>query len=426
MKHTRSKIVITKYKNATVCLVYNEKGTVTDIFCEPDKFKSLTGNIYSGRVVKIVPSLNAAFTEFLPGSEGYFQTGAGSKLIFADPQRVPLPLKCEDRIIVQVKKDAAGTKKPALSCDITLAGRYSVFCAARPGLRFSAKLNNPEKKDEIRERFYGRGKEKDACAGAIKADDSEKSCPDKDNDNLYRQYGFIIRTNAASADTDVIFAEMDYFISLWREILKKAAVCRAPSLLYGSPEAYLSCIRDCADPENVKIITDIPEIYEKINSYTSLFPLNIRSKPELYENKKVPPDLLYGVSRNMEEALDKKVYLKSGGFLVIEPTQALVSIDVNSGHAVSGKDSQAEFLRINIEAAKEAARQIRLRNLSGIIIIDFINMKSPESRDILMRQLKMFLAEDPLKPEAVDVTKLGLVEITRKKSARPLYELADI
>ena len=396
MIHTQGKIVITKYRNSVVSLVYDEENIVTDIFCEPENYENLPGNIYLGRVVRTVPSLNAAFIEFAEGTEGYFSIEDNKTVIYADRGRIRLPLKGEDRVIVRISRDAKGSKKPVLSCDITLPGKYVVFTANRPGLRFSSEFKNPEKKAEIKSGFYG------------------------------REYGFIVRTNALDADTDAVFAEMDYFISLWEEILKNAAAGRAPGLLYRAPEAFLSCIRECGDAGIKKIITDIPEVYEKINSYMVFCPEAVRNKPELYKNKTIPFDLLYGVSRNMEDALKEKVYLKSGAYLVIEHTEALVSIDVNSGQAVSKKDSQVQFLKINTEAAKEAARQIRLRNLSGIIIIDFINMKSSENNNILMKKLKEFLADDPLKPDLVDMTGLGLVEITRKKSLRPLYELADI
>ena len=196
-------------------------------------------------------------------------------------------------------------------------------------------------------------------------------------------------------------------------------------MIYQAPKSYITSIRDGYHNEVAQIITDDEVIYEEISEYLEVYQSEDTNKLKFYDNSVTSLQTLYNVRRDIEEALSEKVWLKSGGYLVIQPTEAFVSIDVNSGKYVSKKDAQKEYFKVNLEAAEEIAHQIRLRNLSGIIIVDFINMQVKENQEKLMKAFEEFVAEDPIKTSIVDMTKLNLVEITRKKARRPLYELVD-
>lgn len=399
MNEESGKLIITRYKNNILSLLYDEKNEPVEICCDSGRKESLIGNIYIGKVSAIVPSINAAFIEYLPGRMGCFIMDDEPSPAFADPERKPGPVRPGDLLIVQAAKDAQKTKEPVLSSNINLTGKYVVFTLNRPGIRFSSKFKDTEKKRVIKERYAGTQTD---------------------------EFGFIIRTNSEYADTDLIFKEMEFYSEIWRSISGFSRCRPAFSLLYTAPKPYLACVRDCYDLAAGKIVTDDPGIYEEIRNYLAGYQENDTGRLVFYNNPAVPLKVLYSVEKHIEEALKKKVYLKSGGYIVIEPAEALVSIDVNSGKYVSKREAEREYLKINLEAAKEIARQIRLRNLSGIIIVDFINMKSPKDRQLLMKEFSGLLAKDPQKTTLVDMTKLNLAEITRKKGRRPLYELLDI
>ena len=399
MENEFGKLIITRYHNNIVSLLYNEKNELEEIYCDAGKRESLLGNIYVGRVANVVPSINAAFIEFSPGQMGYFAMDDEPSPVYTDLERKPGKIRVGDVLIVQVVKDAQKSKEPVLSSNINFTGKYIVLTLNQRGIHFSSKFKNIEKKKAIRERYS-----------------------QIEND----KFGFIIRTNAQNASIDTIFEEIDFYSMLWLTVRDYGAYKTVFSLLYPAPKSYITSIRDGYDSEVSMILTDEKEIYEEVKNFLMVYQNDDLDKLVFYDNVFVPLKVLYSIDRQIEDALKERVSLKSGGYLVIQPTEALVSIDVNTGKYVSKREAQKEYLKINLEAAKEIARQIRLRNLSGIIIIDFINMKVPENRQILMKSLEQLLAMDPQKTTLVDMTRLNLVEITRKKGRRPLYELLDI
>ena len=266
------------------------------------------------------------------------------------------------------------------------------------GLFFSNKIKWPELKEAIQTRYDELG---------------------------YDGFGFIIRTNAMHASIESIFEEIEFFRNLWIATSDLRIYRKCFSLLYQAPSSYISSIRDGYHNEVGWIVTDDERIYKEIKDYLEVYQPEDIHKLKLHDGSVTTLKVLYNVDRDLERVLSEKVWLKSGGYLIIQPTEALVSIDVNSGKYVSKKEAQKEYLKINLEAAKEISHQIRLRNLSGIIIVDFINMQSAESKETLIKAFEEELAEDPIKTTLVDMTKLNLVEITRKKGRRPLHELVN-
>lgn len=237
-----------------------------------------------------------------------------------------------------------------------------------------------------------------------------------------RGYGLIARTNAAEASKEEFLHELFCL----KKTYEKAAVSGQNrtcfSLLYEAEPFYVAAVRDVYSRNLEEIITDIPEIYEKLQEYLKDFIPDELEKLKFYEDKLLPVYKLYRLEHALEEVQQEKIWLKSGGFLVIQQTEAFVSIDVNSGKYTGKKKAEETYRKINLEASEEIARQIRLRNLSGIILIDFINMQNPDHQDELFHVLQKYLRKDPVKARAVDITPLHILEMTRKKVRKPVRE----
>lgn len=393
----QGKLVITKIHNYIFSMLYDNTNKVIQINCDGSE-ETILNNIYIGKVTNIVNNINAAFVEFSKGRTGYLPLNDGVEPIYVDIERSNGPLRVGENIIVQVVKEAVGNKEPVLSSNINFVGRFVVFSLKNRGVSFSNKIKWPELKDAISSRY---------------------------NKLDIKDFGFIIRTNAMHANIDDVFEEIYFFDRLWRATSDLRLYKKCYSLIYKAPKSYITSIRDGYHSEVGQIITDNDDVFSEIHDYLEVYQPDDLNRLRLHDNSVTPLQMLYNVRKEVEDALAEKVWLKSGGYLIIQPTEAFVSIDVNSGKYVSKKDAQKEFLKVNIEAAEEIAHQIRLRNLSGIIIVDFINMMSKESQNALLKAFDQFISEDPVKTTIVDMTKLNLVELTRKKARRPLYELVN-
>ena len=393
----QGKLVITRIQEYVFSLLYDNGNNLIQISCDGGK-QNIMSNIYIGRVHNLMPNINAAFIEFSKDRMGYYPISATDAPVYVDLERKPGPLRIGDEVIVQVSKESVGNKEPVLTSDISFAGKYVVFTLSKNNLLFSNKIKWPEFKEAIQTRYDSLG---------------------------YQGFGFIIRTNAMHASIDSIFEEIEFYKNLWTAISDLRIYRKCFTLLYQAPSSYISSIRDGYHTEVGKIVTDCEDIYNEILDYLEVYQPDDINKLQLYDNRVTPLKVLYNIDGDLSDALSEKVWLKSGGYIIIQPTEALVAIDVNSGKYVSKKEAQKEYLKINREAAKEIARQIRLRNLSGIIIVDFINMQAQESRELLIREFEEELAADPIKTTLVDMTKLNLVELTRKKGRRPLHELVN-
>lgn len=393
----QGKLVITQIKDYVFSLLYDNGNNLMQVGCDGGE-KNVLNNIYIGQVQNLMPNISAAFVEYAKGHMGYYPIDADDNPVFVDLERKPGPLKVGDQIIVQVIKEAVGNKEPVLSSKISFAGKYVVFDLSKRGIFFSNKIKWPELKEAIQSRYESLG---------------------------YQNFGFIIRTNAMHASIDSIFEEIEFFKNLWVATSDLRIYRNVYSKLYQAPSSYISSIRDGYHNEVGKIVTDNEKIYNEIKDYLEVYQPDDINKLQLYDNSVTSLKVLYNIDRDLQAVLSEKVWLKSGGYLIIQPTEALVAIDVNSGKYVSKKEAQKEYLKINLEAAKEIAHQIRLRNLSGIIIVDFINMLIEENQQKLIKAFEEELADDPIKTTLVEMTKLNLVELTRKKARRPLHELVD-
>ena len=379
---------------------------------------ALLGNIYIGKVKNIVKNINAAFVEIDGGRMCY--------LPLAKPQ---YPIYCNgmkrdkicigDEIMVQIEKENVKTKAPTVTCNLNITGKYVVLTHGITKIGVSAKIKEKEERERLRSLATSfqlglqSGSQSDPTDSTFEA---FQSCEPQD-------YGFVIRTNSEGVPSERIAQEIQTLQGIYERLTKQAVHFTRFSLIEKGLPNYLSDIRDYNQFQLDEIITDDKEIYDEIHNYLTQFQPEDLSKLTFYQDDMISMKNLYSIETKMQKALQKRVWLKSGGYLVIEPTEALTVIDVNTGKAIKGrKNEQETFYKINMEAAEEIAKQIRLRNMSGIIIIDFIDLEEEEKRASLMTQLRILFAKDPVKTSLIDMTKLNLVEVTRKKVRKPLWE----
>ena len=376
----RSQIVITKVQDKTILVsVHNDK--LYDVLVENEENTSgNVGDIFVGKVQNVVNNIHSAFVEFEKNKVGF--------LPLSECQGKTV--KAGDEFVVQIKQAAVKTKQPVLTIFPEIAGRFAVVSTKSKTKGVSKKITEEEKKKELYKIL-------------------EDFCEDP--------YGVILRTSAKAASEEEIRKECTGLLKQMHELMDYSEYKTRFSCLYHEASFYLKYIRSLELSNFERIVTDLPSVYEELHPIYG-------DKVELYSDDSYSLDKLLGISTKLLKANEKKVWLKSGGNLVIEPTEALTVIDVNTGKAVDGRrNKETTFYKINCEAAIEAARQIRMRNLSGIIVIDFIDMKEQEHVEELMQLLRMKLSEDKVKTVLVDITKLGLVEITRMKKNPPLREV---
>jgi ribonuclease G len=359
--------------------------------------RPLLHNIYVGQVETISENIQAAFVLLGNGVRGYFPLSEAKDLIYASPKKEHAPLRPGDEILVQVSRDAMKGKLPALTSNLNFTGNYLVLTSANRKIGFSAKLSREEK--ELLARWV----------------EPEQENPDRD-------YGIVVRTNAQEASKETFLCELEYLKKVYRRTAGDGPSRTCFSLLYEAEPFYIEAIRDSSRADLTEIVTDDPQIAQEAAKYLEDISDGAADKVRLYTDKLLPLHKLYRLEHAVEEIRSEKVWLKSGGFLVIQQTEAFVVIDVNSGKFTGRKKAQETYRKINIEAAGEIARQLRLRNLSGIILIDFINMENPDHQQELFHVLKNLLKKDPVKSKVIDITPLHILEMTRKKVRRPVFE----
>lgn len=391
----QSKLIITYYRDK-IASVLTEDSRPIQISLGSKEQESILGNIYIGRVQNIVKNINAAFVEIAPGITGYYSLTENRRHWLGDKPE-ERALRAGDEIMVQVEKDGIKTKSPMLTSNISLAGKYCVLTALSPNINFSGKIRSSHWKDTVR--------------GLIEA----RKAPSK---------GVIVRTNAKDADCEEILKELDKLSEEFEKIIAQRAFRTCYSLLYRAFPPFLREIRDAYADTLKAIVTDKQELHDEIFHYLSLNQPKDLEKLVFYEDPLLSLSALYSLETAIKEALQPRVWLKSGGYLVIEPTEAMTVIDVNTGKFSGHKTLRDTLMKINLEAAYAVARELRLRNLSGIIVVDFIDMEEEEDRNLLMEELRSAVRKDPVKTTVVDMTKLNLVEITRKKVRPSLYQQA--
>lgn len=364
---------------------------------------SLLGNIYIGKISSIAPSINAAFVDIAPNMPCFLPLCDAKVPHFINPKK-DHELRLGDELLVQVVRDAVKTKQPVLTTKISIAGNYLAATDDSEILGLSSKLSQAKRKEILQ---------------AL----TEEGCIDEEHRCL-NHVGMVVRTNAGSLNTfESLISEWQRLSDELKQLLTTAPHKSCFSCLKKSRLPFLTDLKNYYTDDFEEIITDCEDIYRELRKYNEdrffcgLPGYQTRLYTDEYSLAK-----LYQVQSHLDAALSSRVWLKSGAYLIIEPTEALTVIDVNSGKYEKDKSSDETFLAINIEAAKEIALQLRLRNISGIIIVDFISMTSEEMQEKLLVELRKFIKADSVKTNVIDITPLGLVEITRKRVSRPLSE----
>ena len=383
------KLVVTHYNNRILQATIQD-GRISDLNLTENS--SVLGNIYVGKVANIVNNINACFIDYGDRLPCYYSLD-DNDIIYADGCEHS-KLRIGDEVIVQISRDAVKTKNPVGSSELTIRGNY---CVVHTGSQIgvSNKISSKKQREDLK-----------TIA----------------RDTLPENLGCIIRTNAAEADPSLLKQELNELGGRLQQIIRNAATRKCFSCLYRNPPEYIENITFIGNHKIDEFITDDEDVYNAFRDYTEKQHIDFIAS-SLHTDTTCPLSAIYNLNKEVEGALKDRVWLKSGAYLIIQQTEAMVVVDVNTGKATSGRDMDQHMLKVNTEAAIETCRQLRLRNLSGIIVIDFINMKNPDYilkiRDILINEL----ANDPVPAKYVDITKLGLIELTRKKLKRPLHEM---
>lgn len=411
---SRGKLVVTGYNDKYLAFLMRDNRLLAAVPFEDAPTK--VGAVYIGKVKNVVKNINACFVEIADG-ELCFLPLADIRSAFLINRSFDGRILEGDELVVQVARDALKTKQAAVTTKISISGKYLALSAGSPRTGVSSKLSPKQKEvlmEELkcRELIDEKGNLIAGCEGG----------PESFTQGM-PSFGMVIRTEAGKLAQgldreNALEPLLDEFGQIYSEFIRlfQNAVHRTCySCLHPAPEPYRSALEQFYPEEYSEVVTDIPSLYETLCR-------DWEGPVRFYEDTSYPLKKLYGLESKLQEALSARVWLKSGGYLVIEPTEALTVIDVNTGKYSARSQSCETFFKINCEAAAEIALQLRLRNLSGIIIVDFINMDSADKQEELMRYLKQQVRRDRVRTDVIDMTGLGLVEITRRKTSRPLKE----
>ena len=387
-----------KGKMPLACAIF-EDHRMLEVQCIPeDAPPQILNNIYVGRVSQVVKNIGAAFVEIEKGRKCFLPLSDLKEPVYVKRMSEKQPLSQGDELLVQIVREAVKTKDPQVSTNLSLAGIYSVVTSGTHQLGVSAKLD-PVRREALR----------------------------KLAESVYdERFGVIVRTNAADLegdDADILTFEIQSLQEQMQTIVSRAPFRTIYSVLYEAPPEYIRILQNQPLEPLAEVVTDDADIYKELTAFSDTHPsMKLSEKLRFYKDKQLDLHKLYSIEVQLERALQKKIWLKSGANLLIEPTEAMTVIDVNSSKNIKKKLPEEQHLQVNLEAAAEIAAQLRLRNLSGIIIIDFIDMASAEHKECLLSAMQSFVKTDPVKTEVVDLTRLGLMELTRKKTRRPLRE----
>lgn len=364
-----------------------------EIHCDIQEQGAQIGSIYVGKIKNIAKNIGAAFVEIAPGEPCYLPLADMKRPIYTRKGSSKLPQQ-GDELLVQVSRGKTKSKAMSVTTNLTFSGKYLLLTTGNCSVCASSKLSAPEK---------------ERLTGLVAPYASQK-------------YGWLVRTNADGKGTDILAAEAKRLQAGYEALTEQAQYRSCYSCVLQRPDAWLARLLGLYDRECTTIRTDDQELYERICAYLTQEQPDDLARLSFYQDSLLPMKKLYSLEQQLSLALSQRVWLDCGGYLVIQPTEALTVIDVNSGKYEGGKKREAAFLKINLEAAAEIARQLRLRNISGIIIVDFINMEDTASNGRLLDSLAGHLRRDPMRTVLVEMTKLSLVEITRKRAEPPLLE----
>jgi ribonuclease G len=373
-----------------------ENGMLFDLYIERRRSRDLVGNVYKGKVVRVLPGMEAAFVDIgLEKAAFLHVSDVAQKKIKknGDTTHIGQVLREGQEILVQVLKEQLGTKGARLTTNITIPSRYLVFMPNADNIGVSSRIENEEERERLKNELIEQ---------AHRIEDA----------------GYILRTAAEVADKDAIASDIKYLNRLWENINNSAAV-KAGNVIHKDLPLFLRVLRDMVDEDLEAIRVDSRETYISMLEFAEKYVPDVANFVEHYPGERPIFDL-HGVEDEIQKGLERKVQLKSGGYLIIEQTEALITIDVNTGAFVGSRNLEETIFKTNLEAAQGIARQLRLRNLGGIVILDFIDMLEQEHKRQVMRALEKALEKDHARTSITEVSSLGLVEMTRKRTRESL------
>jgi ribonuclease G len=380
-----------------------QQGVVQELHIERTASRGLVGNVYLGRICRILPGMQSAFIEiglertaFLHVADIWQPREAGSdRLNDRAPERPIEKILAEGQsIVVQVIKDPIGTKGARLSTQISIAGRMLVYLPQEKHIGISQRIEAEAERELLRERLTRLVGENETG-------------------------GFIVRTMAENASNEEFATDIAYLKKIWADIRDKGRTAAAPSVLYQELSLGQRVLRDFVKPDTARIVIDSRENFQKLDAFAAEYTPAVQPLLDHYTGQRPLFDL-HGVEEEIQRALARRVDLKSGGYLIIDQTEAMTTIDVNTGGFVGVRNFDDTIFKTNLEAAVAIARQLRLRNLGGIIIVDFIDMENAEHKKAVLEELNKALASDYMRLTVNGFTHLGLVEMTRKRTRESL------
>ncbi|BAW79908.1 Rne/Rng family ribonuclease [Candidatus Nitrosoglobus terrae] len=385
-----------------------ENGIMQELYIERGSRRGLVGNIYKGRVSRVLPGMQAAFVDigldraaFLHASDIRLPTGQlgnlESKMGAEVPPTITSLLTEGQEVLVQVIKDPIGAKGARLTTQISIASRYLVYMPEMSGVGVSLKIDNEADRQRL----------KDLLASIWPEDD---------------QGGYIIRTVAEGAVEADLRADIEFLRKLWHLIKERARMTKAGSIIHEDLSLVIRTMRDLVREKVERVRVDSRETYFKLVDFSNRFISDLFTTIEHYQGERPIFDL-YGIEDEIQKSLSRKVQLKSGGYLIIDQTEAMATIDVNTGAFVGHRNLEETIFKTNLEAVQAICRQLRLRNLGGIIIIDFIDMEEEDHKRQVLRALEHGLEKDHAKTYISEVSSLGLVEMTRKRTRESLEQI---
>jgi ribonuclease G len=387
-----------------------ESGQVVEIYIERNKDASLVGNVYKGKVLKILPGMQSSFidiglekaaflyvSDIMPNLEDYYAPFLENGTDDPDnPSMQPEALKTlpieellqeGQEIFVQVAKDPMGTKGARVTSYVTLPGRYLVIMPNVDHVGISRRIESEETRNRLK---------------------------DIANEIRPKGYGLIMRTASEDATDDEIRRDLEFLLHLWESTQIKKDKVSAPALIYSDLDLVFRSTRDFMSQDVERLVIDSLEDYERLCDFVSSYFPRLMSRIELYDGREPIFDA-FAIEHDVARALERKVWLKSGGYIIIDQTEAMTVIDVNTGKYVGKENLEDTILKTNLEAVKETAYQVRLRNLGGIIIMDFIDMEKIENRDKVVNALVEFMKKDRAKSTIYNISELGIIQMTRKR-----------
>ncbi|PIR17118.1 MAG: Rne/Rng family ribonuclease [Deltaproteobacteria bacterium CG11_big_fil_rev_8_21_14_0_20_49_13] len=380
-----------------------ENGSVAEFYVDRVHEADIVGNVYKGRVVRVLPGMQAAFvdiglsrTAFLHVSDftGHEDLDEGIKEA-AKKSKIQDLLKEGREILVQVAKEPIGTKGARITSFVSLAGRYLVYMPTVEHIGISRRIDDSKERARLK-------------------DIVEKFKP--------RESGFIIRTASEGVSLKELRADISYLAKLWNDMEERSKKAKAPSLVHQELDVVLRVVRDMFTADIERLIVDSKDDFDRIKRFVDKFMSGVKSRVEYYDGNEPIFDK-YGIEVEVTRALGQKVWLKSGGYIIVEQTEALTVIDVNTGKFVGKRNLEDTILRTNLEAVREVVYQLKLRNIGGIIVIDFIDMEKHANRSKVFSALKDALKFDRTRTTITKISELGLVEMTRKRTRDDLRNM---